>query len=181
MENENLEKENEALIAEMVSRIGTATRESIALNPVIHKGDGTLPAPMVMTIEDEGLVIIYRTITGEPVKVLKYMLKDYLKAKNPDGTTEFTAVKPSFEPKRGILKCFLHPDGEKREHYNELGLPVCRKSNLTAPYMVEQHMKKRHPSAWAIIERERTDQEKEADKEFQRTLLKGLVKINKKK
>ena len=156
------------------------TRESIVQNPVIsqtiNKG-----IEMVMDIKDGGLITIYRTTTGEPVKVLKYMLPQYLKAKNPDGTLQFTGDKPAFAPKLGTLKCFLHPDGENREHYNELGLPVCRKSNISAPYMVEQHMKKRHPSAWAIIERERTDREKEEDKEFQRMMLREMAKATKNK
>ncbi len=176
MADKEIQKENEALIAEMVSKIGTSTREGIAQNPVIQEGD----IKMVMEIKDEGLAILYRTDTGEPVKVLKYMLKDYLKAKNPDGTNQFTAIKPNIEIKRGTLKCWLHPDGETRGHYDELGLPTCKKSNMTAPYMVEQHMKKRHPSAWAIIDKERIDREKMEDREFQRSMLKGLAQANKK-
>lgn len=163
----------------MGNETGTTTREDIAQNPVIPQTvDKELE--MVMTIEDTGLVVIYRTTTGEPVKVLKYMLPEYLKARNADGTLQFAANKPAFEPKRGTLKCLLHPNGENRKHYDELGLPVCKKSNISAPYMVEQHMKKRHPSAWAIIERERTDREKEDDKEFQRFIVRELAKATKK-
>lgn len=159
--------------------VNEGTRESIAQNPIVPQTvDRELE--MVMTIEDTGLMVIYRTTNGEPVKILKYMLAEYLRAENADGSAQYTTSKPASAPKRGTLKCLLHPAGENREHYNELGLPLCKKSNISAPYMVEQHMKKRHPSAWAIIEQERIEREKQEDKEFQRFIVKELAKATKK-
>jgi hypothetical protein len=154
------------LIEEMVAD-AKGTPRNVG-NPVINAGSET---PSIIHVEDGGLVLLYDKVTGRELSVLKYMLTELLKAKNPDGTSRFTTTKPGVTIKRGVLKCLLHPDGANRGHYDELGLPVCRKSNITAPYMVDQHMRKRHPSAWAVIEQEKKDAEKKEDREFQRSLL----------
>ena len=143
---------------------------------VVHKGDGETPPMIVSSITGGGKVKVYDTLTGEMSWVLYNpdtggMLKQILRRRRPDGTYVFTTKKPAFEPARGILKCFLHPDNPERKRYDLIGLPVCRKSNLTAPYMVEKHMKNRHPTAWAIIEKEKLDKEKAEDREFQRGII----------
>ena len=102
------------------------------------------------------------------------MLKELLKVRNKDGTPRFTTRKPSYEPKRGTLKCLLHEDDTNRAHYSEIGFTICRKSNLTSPYMVTQHMRKRHPVEWQTIEKERTDSEKAEDREAQHAMLRAI-------
>lgn len=167
----NTNPENAKLIEEMLLEVKSVPRTA----EVIHQGDAAQPAPMVMTVQDEGLCIIYESTTGEPVTCLRYMLSTLLQAKNKDGSRRFV-TSTSKIPYRGSLKCLLHAENPERQHYNELGLPVCRKSNLTAPYMIEQHMKRRHPTAWAIIERERMDVEKEEQRQYDRGLLSSIVK-----
>jgi hypothetical protein len=161
---------NDALIEEMVQNVqGTKRGES----EVIHKGDGDLPAPMVVTrVKDEGLVTIYDKRTGEASLALKYMLRTLLAAKNPDGTFRFTAEPPKVSFKGGgTYKCLLHPDDPNRAVYDTLGFPVCKKSNLTSPYMVKKHMKSRHPTVWGAIEDERKEKERQEDRELQRTII----------
>ena len=163
-------------IEEML-RDAEALREPSDLlkQPVVHKGDENVPMPMVIsTIEGGSFIPLYDTITGERSRVPYNMLRQLLRRKRKDGSLVFTTAKPSISPKVGSLKCMLHPEAPNRNHYDELGLPVCRKSNLTSPYMVRRHMEKRHPSAWATIEEERKAKEKIEERDFQRSLLTGV-------
>lgn len=148
--------EEKKLLEEMLADVKGHSRK-------IEKVEGSFPS--VITVNDEGLVDIYEIATGRKVTILRYMLSQLLQTKR------FTTA--AMTEKRGNMKCLLHPDSENREHYNELGLPLCLKSNITSKYQVEQHMKKRHPSAWAAIEQERKDFEKQEEREFQRTLVRG--------
>jgi hypothetical protein len=163
------QQDNDTIIAQELANIKTSSRSG---DGVIHRGSEEQPAPMVMNINDEGLVVIYEKKTGRAVPVLKYMLADLLKkSKEADGSLRFTTVRPDKIIIGGTLKCKLHPSDENRQHYDELGLPVCKKNNISSPYMVEQHMKKRHPSAWAIIEQEKKDAKEKEERDFQRALI----------
>lgn len=174
------EKTTDEVLEELMRDVKEHSSET-QVGTVVHKGDGEVPVPMVISsITGGGKVKVYDTRTGEMSWVLYNpdtggMLRTILRRKRSDGTYVFSLKKPSFEPVRGILKCFLHPDNPNRERYSKMGLPVCRKSNLTAPYMVEKHMRNRHPTAWAIIEKEKLDKEKAEDREFQRGII-GLAK-----
>ena len=173
MATEDTQKENEALIAEMlrdakkVELPGELTR-----NPVIHKGDERQPAPMtVKEISSAGYVYIWETDTYEKVPVLYYMLAQKLRQRRPDGSFRFTTIDPHKQPKRGTIKCMLHEESENRKHYDELGFRTCPKSNITNPYQLTQHMKKRHPQEWAAIEQESKAKEREEDRSLQKLLL----------
>ncbi len=162
--------DNGQLIEELLANTKGVSRG----NQVLDRGE----TPMVMTVEDEGIVTVWERQTGRGIKVLRYMLPDLLKrSKNSDGSMRFTTINPGITPAHGILKCFLHPDGPNRAHYNELGLPVCKKENITAPYMVEMHMKKRHPSAWNIIDQERKAAKEQEERDFQRSLMTGRPQV----
>ena len=174
---DTLTKENEPLIEEMLRNAEMAP-EPGEMDKVIHRGDEGQPAPMTLAeLTSAGWVYIYETKTGERSKCNRNMLPQLLKVKNKDGTLRFTTVKPLSPPfpiRVGHLKCLLHSDNPNRVHYDELGLPACRKSNLTSPYMITQHMRKRHPVEWATIEQERTEREKKEDREFQHAVLSAV-------
>ncbi len=143
---------------------------------VVKKGGGDVPPMIISSISGGGKVKVYDTLTGEMSWVLYNkdtggMLRGVLTQKRENGTRMYTLDKPNFEPVKGTLQCFLHKDNPNRVHYTEMGLPVCRKSNITAPFMVEQHMKNRHPSAWKIIQREKEDLVKQEEREFQRSII----------
>src|SRR3989304_1869865 len=133
MSNEDtLQKGNEALIAEMLRDAEkTKVEGELDKNPVIHKGDAELPAPMtVKQISGAGYVWMYDSRTGEKLPCLYYMLPQKLRTRRPDGSFRFTTTDPGFRPKAGTILCMLHPKGENREHYNELGFRICKKANL---------------------------------------------------
>ncbi len=171
------ETENEQLIQEMLRSAKPVEIEStLSKNPVIHKGDNELEAPMVAnTISSAGYVWLWETETYEKVPCLYYMLPKKLRERRPDGSYRFTTVDPGKLPARGTIKCMLHEEDPNRGHYKELGFRTCPKATINSQYQLEQHMKKRHPQEWAAIEKEKTDKEREEDRALQRLLLKAQL------
>jgi len=172
-DTQTIEKQNEALIQQMLRDAKKASEPGdLATNPIIHKGDADLQAPMtVKEVSSAGYVWVWDTRTYEKIPIIYYMLHSKLRTRRPDGSFRFTTVDPKQLPKRGTTKCLLHAESKNREHYNELGFRVCPKDNITNQYQLEQHMKKKHPQEWATIEQERIRKEKEEDRALQHLLL----------
>lgn len=174
-QNKQIEQGNEALIAEMLRDAEAKKAElpsELTKNPVVHKGDATLEAPMVLKeITSAGYVYVWDTRTFEKFPVLYYMLAQKLRSRRPDGSFRFTTNDPKQEPVHGVIKCMLHPDGENRSHYDGLGFRTCKKSNITNHYQLTQHMKRKHPQEWAAIEEERKEKERQEDRTLQKLLL----------
>ena len=143
---------------------------------VISKGDEEIPSTVASELKSAGYVYIYDTVTREGNLCNRNMLAQHLKKQRADGTFVFTTDKPATGPNRGKLKCLLHPDGPDRGHYDELGLPTCRKSNLRSPFQVMRHMQKRHHVEWETLEQERTEREKQEDRAFQRAVMNQVTK-----
>ncbi len=171
--------ENTVLLEEMLREAERADEPGeLNKDRVVNKGDADMP-PMVATkLQSAGYVYIYDTITGERSTTNRNMLPAQLKKMRLNGSPFFTTRKPNFEPKRGTLKCMLHPDNPNREHYNDLGLPVCMKSNLISQYQVKRHTQKRHPSEWAAIEDERKEIERQDTLASQRAIRDAMVRGN---
>ena len=129
-------------------------------------GTSEVGAVKLNTLQSAGWVYVWDTRTGERSICNRNMLAKQLQKKRPDGSLVFTTVEPDIKPFRGALKCMLHAEGPDRKHYDEIGLPVCRKSNITSPYQVERHMQKRHPAEWAVIKAEKAEKEKTEDRAF---------------
>ena len=166
MENQSIE--------EMLRDADVAAEPGV-MSKVIAKGDDENPTPMTLKgLTSAGWVYIYDTVTHERSVCNKNMVRGAIQKKRPDGSRIFTTVKPSEEPKRGSLKCMLHEDNPNRPHYDDLGLPTCRKSNLTSPFQVRRHMEKRHPQEWATLEQERIERKEQDDRDFQRAMMSGL-------
>lgn len=163
--------EEQQLIDEMI-RDAEATSEpgTMKRSDVIHRSDEEVPSPMITSaLESAGYVYIYDRKTGERSVCNKNMLSQHLKKKR-NGEYVFTTKKMS-PPAKGTHKCMLHPDDPNREHYDQLGLPVCRKANLASPFQVKRHMQKRHKQEWATIESEKQEAKEQRDREFQESLL----------
>jgi hypothetical protein len=167
--------EEMALEADVVEEPGTMHK-----GDVISEADDELPSMTAMELKSAGWVYIYDRVTRERSLCNRNMLPAVLKLKR-DGKQIFTTEKLP-PPWRGNFKCFLHPDDPNRAVYDQMGLPVCKKSNMPSMYQVEQHMKFYHKAEWAAIEarrmaaeREQDRQERAADRELQRQLLERLV------
>jgi hypothetical protein len=171
-------QENEALIQEMLRDAEKHELPSeLTANPVVHRGDSTLPAPMtVKQISSAGYVWVWDTRTHEKIPVLYYMLPSKLRQRRPDGSYRFTVVDPKELPKRGTIKCLLHPDRLEREKFNAMGFRVCKKENITNEYQLKQHMRLKHPREWEAIEMERTEKQEEEERQLRRLLLEAQLK-----
>lgn len=163
----------EELIAEMLRDSKTVELPSeLTKEPVIHRGDEELPAPMVVSkVTSAGYRYVWDTRTFKKIPILYYMINQKMRQRRPDGSYQFQATDPHKEPKRGTLKCFLHKDDPSRKHYDELGFRTCKKENITNPYQVLQHMKSKHKAEWAAIEEERKERERQEDRQLQKLLL----------
>lgn len=124
------------------------------------------PAPVLSA----GQAYIYDTRTFERSLCRKNNLRHLLKLKREDGSSVFTTVKPNKLPKRGVLKCMLHPD-ERADIYDTWGFAVCRKSNLTSPFQVRRHMQSRHKQEYEAIKEEETRMEKQKERELREAIL----------
>jgi len=167
---------NEQLIEEMLAEAEDAPEPGVG-DRIIHRGDENQPAPMTVSeLASAGWVYIYDTKDGDRSIANRNMLSMLLDVRYPDGSRRFTTRKLPYEPKAGTYKCMLHADDPNRSHYDEMGLPTCRKRNLTNPYMVTQHMRKRHQREWEAIEQERMAKEKAEDRHFQQMLYNTVAK-----
>lgn len=131
----------------------------------------------VRKMQGAGWVYVWDNRTGERSIISRTMLPTQLKKKREDGSRVFTTVDPKIPVRRGSLKCMLHRKDPDRTHYDELGLPYCRKENLTSPYMRRRHMEKRHPQEWATIKEEIDRKEKDRDRELRERLLTTTAKV----
>jgi len=121
-----------------------------------------------------GQVYIYDTKTNERSVCRRNILAHKLSLRRPDGSLIFTTVKPKKSPKRGVLKCMLHPD-ERKELYDAWGFATCMKSNLTSPFQVRRHMQKRHKQEWEAIQEEERRTERDKERQLRESLI-GLGK-----
>lgn len=145
---------------------------------VIDKGAGDSLPVSVSSISGNDYVWVYDTQTYERSRICKNMLPLQLKKKRADGSRVFTTVKPKEKPVRGTFKCMLHPDAPNRQHYDEIGLAVCHKDNLTSPYQVKRHMQKKHKDEYASILEEKADADKareESNRERDRAFMEALA------
>ena len=167
-------EEDNKLVEEMMA--AKAAPEPGTQDKVIQKGDDESPRMTIKWISSAGYVWVWDNRTGECSKINRNMLETQLRKKRPDGSRVFTTIDPKIPVKGGILKCMLHDKDPNRKHYDELGLPTCRKENLTSPYQVRRHMEKRHPQEWAAIKEETDRKEKEQERKLRETLLETAVK-----
>ena len=146
--------------------------ENVDESQLVIEKDKELDVGMTPTqLKSAGYVYIYDTVTHERSLCNRNVLLHNLQKKRPDGSMVFTTVKPKTLAKRGTLKCMLHPDGENREHYDELGLPTCLKSNLTSPYQVKRHMMKRHKVEYATIKEEEDRIERDKERQLRESII----------
>jgi hypothetical protein len=113
---------------------------------------------------------IYEIATGREIPVLKYLKLRALRKTDDKGNRRFS-VNPVKAPARTGMICFLHKDYPLREEYSRMGLPVCERDGVPNEFEVREHMRKKHPSEWRAIERERERMEKEEDTRLRRELL----------
>jgi len=162
----------DAAVIEMMAKAEKTVEEKKA--EILSAGDDTSPK-MTLKMKNAGHTPMYDTKTGEMSESLNNMLGAQLKKKHKDGTPRFTVHDPHIVGVRGKFKCMLHKDGEEREFYDSLFLPICNKDNITSPFQVRRHMEKRHKMEWASIKEEIEKKEKAEDRAERRAMTAALV------
>ena len=169
--------ENTEIIDEMVAKAEVAP-EPGSLKPALiledGKKEGSFPS-VVKSVDSAGHVFIYDTVTGEQSVTNRNMLPTQLKKTRPDGSRVFTTSKPNVEVKRGTTHCLLHPESVDRAHYDELGLPVCKKSNIKNAHELEGHMKNKHKREYETIKAEILEREKQEDRNSMKKFMNQVI------
>ena len=165
-------------VEEMLANAQDATVSTTSdASPVLQKETDDQPGMKATRVSGAGYKWLWDTRTFERFPILYYMVPSKLKEKRPDGSRRFTSEQPAGIPIKGTLKCWLHAESPLREHYDKIGLRVCRKSNLTNQYQVEQHCKKKHPQEYAVIKSEQAESERQEGLAAQRAQTDALLTL----
>jgi hypothetical protein len=125
-------------------------------------------AEMTMTtsqLQSAGWVYVYDTVTADRSVVNRNMLPQQLQKQRLDGSYFFSTRKPEGgEPVIGDINCLLHVDGPDREKYDRMGLVTCTKIGFRNELNRDQHLRSRHPRAYATLENERVREDREAER-----------------
>ena len=165
-------------VEEMLANAQDATVSTTSdASPALQKETDDQPGMKATRVSGAGYKWLWDTRTFERFPILYYMVPSKLKEKRPDGSRRFTSEQPAGIPIKGTLKCWLHAESPLREHYDKIGLRVCRKSNLTNQYQVEQHCKKKHPQEYAVIKSEQAESERQEGLAAQRAQTDALLAL----
>jgi hypothetical protein len=168
--------ETTEIIDEMVAKAEVAPEPgAVKVAQVLEDGKKGDPPAIVKSVDSAGHVYIYDTRTGERSVTNRNMLPTQLKKTREDGSRVFTTQNPGITPKRGTTKCLLHPDNELRFHFDELGLPTCKKSNIKNAHELEGHMKNKHKREYETIKAERLELEKQEDRNSMKKFMNQLT------
>jgi hypothetical protein len=127
-------------------------------------------------LQSAGYVYVYDNRTANRSVVNRNMLQQQLEKRRADGSFAFSTRQPEgVEPIVGTLKCFLHEDDSNRERYDRMGLVRCIKSDFLNEMDRENHLRRRHPKAYATLENERTRGERDAER-LERIALTETIK-----
>ena len=133
---------------------------------------------MTMTtsqLQSAGWVYVYDTRTADRSVVNRNMLPQQLQKLRPDGSYVFSTRKPEgIEIIVGDLDCFLHADDPNREKYNRMGLVTCIKIGFLNELDRANHMRYRHPRAYATLENERVREDREAERQERLALTESI-------
>lgn len=175
------EQMRQAAAAEILT--GKTTIEKVGSSEAIGADEG---GGFEVHTTDREKVTMYNTMNGQPSEFLIYMVGKRLSHKRPDGKPVWT-LNPAEAPpyKVGTLKCPLHHDHEDRAWIDSIGLdgvycgvnnPEGRdKENIPSQFQVVQHMRRKHPTAFATIEQAREKEEKEEERKWQRQMMEAMA------
>lgn len=168
--------EQQSLLQELLAMVAAAEvapePRSMRTGTVVDDGSGNVAGVPMATAEmtTAGHVYVYHTETGDRSIVNLNMLPAQLQKRLPTGKSAFS-IAPTVKPRVNTVKCLLHADDPNRALHDELGLPVCPKSNLPNVFHRRRHMEHRHSAELAAIKELEDQTEREANRRFQRELL----------
>ena len=170
----NIDKDDLRLLEVINDLVDVPEQESP--DKVVHPGDDLVPPIIRTPTTSAGYVNLRRNSDGKLVPVNRNQLLQRLKQKLEDGRPAWL---PPSQPWKGHViksqgKCLLHPDDPDRGEWDELGLPVCMKSNMPKQ-SIRRHMALKHKMAWAAIQQYRTEKREDARDAHQETLSRAVT------
>lgn len=136
-----------------------------------------------------GYVTMWNTDTYEPSIFNLNNIRTKLREVHPDnydnvtmrGKPAWTATEPSQKPWKGSITCPLHVMRPERTAYDKVGYPQCTYDVSPSEMEAQDHLKKKHPRTWRMIQDTVADEERKAqveDREINRRILAKLAGIN---
>lgn len=167
----------DAIIEQMVAESLQSREAQSALKVgevVNNSSNAEAPYPMVVnSIEKPGLVPMFDTISGELSWSDENNIRANLRKKRDDGTRVFTLNPPATPPKRGTVKCYLHPEHPEREKWDGYGFATCPKATFMTDYQRDRHMQRKHKVEWQAMENKKFETREEQWREEQRVFMKA--------
>ena len=122
-----------------------------------------------------GFSRMYVAKTGEirdiPADILTHNLMKMVDPDDPRSDFVFTTIDPGFRPERGELKCWFHPDDPRREEFDRMGMPVCRKSGMFHEFQQTQHVQHKHRQEYKELDEAQVISERQEDRMLQWEIL----------
>lgn len=177
---------NEAQLMEMERLMRSAPQPGGLDRTGIDMGEGV--AVTKTSVKSAGHVVMWNTDTHESsvfnMNAIRTKLGEMFPAdyENPlkRGLPAWTATAPTEEPWHGVATCPLHSSRPEREEYDRFGYPRCTRVNLPNEMEAQQHLKKKHPQTWRMMNESREQAERVAqaeDREINRLILASLAGV----
>lgn len=110
---------------------------------------------------------------------LRFQLRKKFPGHHPRAGQRVFSLKPVEVPVGPQLKCWLHPEHEKRGWLDSIGLVgrSCSKDKLPTEYAVRVHMRKRHSTAWDVIVDAEAKEERRRNLEIQQRQMEAMERL----
>ena len=160
----------------MNHRVTIETKDPRVLEQMMRQAEAvTEPGIDHLKADDElktpGFVRMYVAKTGEIRDITRNLLEHNLQKMDESGDFVFTTVDPGFRPERGELKCWFHPDDPRREEFDRMGMPVCKKSGMFHEFQQTQHVQHKHRQEYKELDEAQVIAERQEDRMLQWELL----------
>ena len=126
------------------------------------------------------MVYLWNTETGEEILVPRYQGVAALNLPNSRGTGYLWTAKreQAPEPRKGTVKCFLHPESPERPFLDENGITtVCMSAHLASNSSKWAHARNRHPSAYEAYQTEVQAQEQKRRDDLQAQQTDAMLRL----
>jgi hypothetical protein len=125
------------------------------------------------------IVTIYSRETGEPRTMPRFiaevaLLKRFRSREHKMYGEKVFSLSPEVIYYEGGTKCWLHPSSPNREEYDKWGIPVCDSEHIASPGEVVNHMRKRHSSAYNLIQSQEQDKMRRSELEATRASTEAM-------
>lgn len=143
-------------------------------------GPDRAPPAQVRSVSG-GFAYLWRTDTGEKLIVDKTLAPIHLRKKHAAdhpksamrGKRVFTPTDPGIPQQIGDIKCMLHVDHPDMPKWESMGFTPCPKATIPNEFQLRSHMQHRHNVEWSAMELDRSEIEKQEERDFQRSLISG--------